>query len=48
MDEMEISEWVEVQKGAKNGSRETWVWGQAARKENAARLWEISEQMTQV
>merc|ERR1712032_1806264 len=28
--------------------RETWVWGQAARKEDAARLWQISEQMTQV
>merc|ERR1712013_221268 len=28
--------------------RETWVWGQAAQKEAAYRLWELSDQMTQV
>ena len=28
--------------------RETWVWGQAAQEEAASRLWELSDQMTQV
>ena len=28
--------------------RETWLWGRAASKEDAARLWEISDQLTKV